>query len=140
VVCRHPKKQFSFLLDFGICSIVLVLLIMSLDKGMIIPGKIMNTYGWGNIDNASVVVDRTGCQAIESMNIKIESSCLEKDRTYKIEGVCILSSIGKNYYLKFPRCTLQKGDLLTEISIAKTNVISWSRQNLKQGASKKMSN
>jgi uncharacterized protein len=136
VVCRYPRKQLSFLLDFGIGSIVLVFLIVSLDKIMVIPGKIMNTYGWGNIDNASIIVDRTSCQAIESMNIKMERSCLEKDRTYKIEGVCILSSIGKNYYLRFPRCNLQKGDFrTTEIALVKTNVISWSRQNLKQGVS-----
>lgn len=139
VVCRYPKKQLSFLLDFGIGSIVLILLIMFLGKGMIIPGKIMNTYGWGNIDNASIVVNRTGCQAIESMNIKMAEPCSEKDRTYKVERVCILSSVGKNYYLRFPKCNLRKGDPMpTEFSLEKTNIISWSRQNLNQGKPKKL--
>jgi hypothetical protein len=138
VICRYPKKQLSFFLDFCIGFFVLVLLIVYLGKVMIIPGKIMNAYGWGNIDNASIVVNRTGCQAIESMNIKI-GSCSEKDRTYKVERVCILSSIGKNYYLRFPKCNLQKGDPMpTELALEKTNIISWSRQNLSQGEPKKL--
>jgi hypothetical protein len=136
VVCRYPKKQTSFIFDLSIGFVVLLFLIFSLNKIAFVPKKIMNIYGWGNIDNASLVVDRTGCQAVESMNIKIDGSCLEKDRTYKIEGACILSSIGKNYYLRFPGCNLKKGDpRLVELALAKTNVISWSRQNLKNRVS-----
>jgi hypothetical protein len=138
VVCRYPKKQITFLLDLGIGSIILLLLIISLDKATVIPEKIMNTYGWGNMDNASIVLDNTGCQAIKSMNIKIDGSCLEKDKTYKIEGLCILSSVGKNYYLRFPRCNLRNGDPKPmEISLARANIIAWSRQHLKQRASDK---
>lgn len=127
MVFRYPKKK--ILLDFGIGLIILLFLTMQLNKMTVIPEKIMNNYGWGNIDNATIMVDRIGCQAIESMNIKVDGSCLKKDVIYKVEKICILSSIGRNYYLRFATCRLPKNSKFkpTEIVLARTNIISWSR-------------
>jgi hypothetical protein len=75
------------------------------------------------------------------MNIKIDGSCQKKEKNiYKVEKVCILSSIGRNYYLRFPKCHLPgNGEpKTTELALARTNIISWSRQSLKQETSAKL--
>ncbi len=95
-----------------------------------IPDRVMKIYGWGNIKNATILVNYTGCKAAENMGIKLEKKCSNQNLLYKINGVNILSSIGKNYYLNFPEYYPQ-GDLESiKFTLPSSSVISWSRQNI----------
>jgi hypothetical protein len=64
------------------------------------------------------------------MGIKVEDKCSSKDELYRIDGLCILSSIGKNYYLRFPDYYPQGQIEAATFTVPSSNIISWSRQNI----------
>jgi hypothetical protein len=121
-------KSLSFNIIIGF-ALVLVLMII-LQKVNYIPGQVMKIYGWGNISNASIVVNQAGCQVVKQMGIKVEDKCANKDEVYRIDGLCILSSIGKNYYLRFPDYYPQGQIEAATFTVPSSNVVSWSRQNI----------
>jgi hypothetical protein len=109
--------------------ILLLFSMMLLNNLDSIPGLVIKIYGWGNIENATIIVDRRGCQAIENMGIKVDKQCSKADM-HKFNGVYILSSIGKSYYLKFPEYYPQGESDSIKFFLPSSSVVSWSRQNI----------
>jgi hypothetical protein len=95
-----------------------------------IPNRVMKNYGWGNIDDATILVNFTGCKAIESMGVKLTERCLNQNSVYRVKKVNILSAIGKNYYLSFPGYYPQGDSELLKFTLSSSNIISWSRQSI----------
>jgi MFS family permease len=79
-----------------------------------IPEMIMKTYKFGAIENASIVLKRDGCEAIEKYGL-IQGSW-EGDKCF-MENVTIHSRLGNDMYV-------EKGEL--RITIKNSDVLSWS--------------
>ena len=121
----------KYLIDSYLISIVLFFaIIVIFNRIDIISDLVMRIYGWGNISDATLLVDYTGCKAFESIGITSENKCESKESVYKYNEISILSSIGKNYYLQFPRYCLQGTLDPIKVTLSNTHVISWSRQNI----------
>jgi hypothetical protein len=116
--------------SYSISLVFLLISMMVLNNLDAMPGLVMKAYGWGNIENATILVDHRGCKAIENMGIRVENQCSKSDSIYKLNGVNILSSIGKNYYLRFPGYYPQGELESVKFFLPSSNIISWSRQNI----------
>jgi hypothetical protein len=127
VICLDIKSL-SVNMIIGFAAVLFLMIIFQ--KINFIPSQVMKIYGWGNISNASIIVNQTGCQAIKKMGVNVTNKCTNKDVVYRINGLCILSSIGKNYYLKFPVNHPRNQIKTATFTLSSSNIISWSRQNI----------
>ena len=81
-----------------------VILTSSFNRFVVIPEIIVEIFGWRNTQNASLIVGYEGCQAIMQIDNKIlREQCIKTKNFYKITNLQILSSVGKSYFLRFPK-------------------------------------
>jgi hypothetical protein len=82
---------------------------VALGHSSFIPGKIFEIYGWRNVKNASLVVNYEGCQTLKEIETKIvNEQCIKTKSYYQVDDLQILSTIGKNYFLRYPKVHLGK--------------------------------
>jgi hypothetical protein len=116
--------------SYFISLLVVLLSIIVLSSLDAVSDFVIRSYGWGDIENATIMVDQKGCQAIENMGINSNNKCLKQDSVYKFNEVHILSLVGKNYYLRFPGYYPQGQLDPVTFTLPSSNIISWSRQNI----------
>jgi hypothetical protein len=121
---NYSENSYSISLLVVLSSIIFL---SSLDT---VSDLVIRFYGWGDIENATIMVDQKGCQAIENMGINSSNKCLKQDSVYKFNEVHILSLVGKNYYLRFPGYYPQGQLDPVTFTLPSSNIISWSRQNI----------
>ena len=106
-----------------------------------IPGFVVETFGWGNIKNASLIMNYDGCQSVKQIDKKIlREECVKTKNFYRIDDLQILSTIGKSYFLRFPNeplkvksgnkifPTLPQKIKYLDFTIPSSYIKSWSRK------------
>jgi hypothetical protein len=116
--------------SYFISLLVILFSIIYLSSLDAVSDLVIRTYGWGDIEHATIMVDQKGCQTIEKMGIDSRNKCLKQDSVYRFNEVHILSLVGKNYYLRFPGYYPQGQLDPVTFTLPSSNIISWSRQNI----------
>jgi hypothetical protein len=95
----------SKIIKYSLLSFMAFMLVTSQFGGFAkIPTRMVEIYGWRNVENASLTVDYEGCQTLKKIEVKITSEkCVKTKELYQIDSLQILSTIGKNYFLRYPK-------------------------------------
>jgi hypothetical protein len=104
-----------------IISLVMVLMVV---LGMLgiqtyIPNMVMNIYKLGNVHNASLILDESGCTIAKYHGV--QPTTVLKEHTCRLDCVKILSRLGSAYYVESGR----HNSLSTNFTIPALNVLSW---------------
>jgi hypothetical protein len=124
-VLRIPKNKNLVLWHIFIGAMSLGIIIIVLGAWATIPAFVMRTFSWGNITDASIVVSHQGCSSL--YNIGLEPACtnslpcLDKDSTYRFDGIDILSRLGHFYYLRDKRGV--------KFSLPSSVIMAWGKPN-----------
>jgi hypothetical protein len=102
------SQNVSKITKYSLLALVTLMLTTAQLGGLTtIPKRIFEIYGWRNVRNASLVVNYEGCQTLKKVEIKITSEqCTKSKDFYRIDSLQILSGIGKNYFLRYPKVDL----------------------------------
>jgi hypothetical protein len=95
----------SKIIKYSLLALMALMLVTSQLGGFAkIPKRMVEIYGWRNVENASLTVDYAGCQILKKIEIEITSEqCVKTKELYQIDSLQILSTIGKNYFLRYPK-------------------------------------
>jgi hypothetical protein len=109
------------------CSI-LVYVIMFFNAWPFIPNYVMNIYKFGNLANATLVLNETGCAIVEHHGVKATPSTPSpktdtnaQPQTCSLSKVSIYSRLGSTYYLEASR----NENTSVCFTISAQNVLSW---------------
>jgi hypothetical protein len=107
---RSVSKSISKIVKYLVLALSgIIFSTAALGHSTFIPRKIFEIYGWRNVKNASLVVNYEGCQTLKEIEIKIvNEQCVKTKNYYHIDDLQILSTIGKNYFLRYPKVHLGK--------------------------------
>jgi hypothetical protein len=122
-------KSFSILGYLTIAAATLFFIISSLNAWTFFPRRVMTIYKFGNLPNASLVLDETGC-AIAQHHWLITTPYIPNTTTHStsnpktcsLSGVMIRSRLGNTYYLETPH---SNGTSVVQFTIPGQNVLSW---------------
>jgi hypothetical protein len=139
---KNSLKFFQYLL---VSFLMFTIIAIPLEAVHVIPEAIVRLYGWGDMKNATLIVDYKGCQVFDAYHIKMEDSCIKNKDTYRVDSVYILLALGKNYLL---RCHREVGEIERyhskiqesngknsfsdeiDLTLPASSIISWSRAGL----------
>ncbi|QUY42484.1 hypothetical protein [Acaryochloris marina] len=65
-----------------------------------LPKIVMNRFGWGNIQRASIVVNKEGCLILEAMDMEVEGNCSNASNVYKANDIDILLNLGEDFIVR----------------------------------------
>lgn len=130
VVPRTFKSSFVWYLMTGV--IIIFVTLLGLNSLMLVPTGVIRQFGFGDITNASIVVNKEGREML--LGREILSGCAKDEKLSCLEGsegsnmfmaknVDILSRLGNNFYL---RCKNKDGKAV-EFTLPSSMIISWGR-------------
>ena len=130
-VCFGKKSLTKYTEAFIIGFSVFFLISIVFSSFAELPKMVMNGFGWGNIQKASIVVNKEGCSILEAMDIKVNGDCSNKSNVYKVDDVDILLSLGENFVVRrhfdIEDKKAKKKVPQNTITLPKKLVLSWAR-------------
>lgn len=111
------KKDFFWYL--GVAFITFLLIVGVFQEFNFIPSRVMEIYKFGNIKASSLVLDKKGCQILETLGYKHQI----KNDMCIVKNVTILSRLGKEYYLEISKDNNKKN--VMKFPIPSSTVLSW---------------
>jgi MFS family permease len=103
-----------------VVAVMLIFFIfLGLGHGAFVPKVVMYIYKFGNVNNASLILDESGCTIAKYHGF--QPATVLKEQTCRLDCVKILSRLGSAYYLD----TGRHNSLSTRFTIPAQNVISW---------------
>lgn len=99
LVISRPKETKVEVWAFIISAFTVIILIVLLGGWFVIPEKIMSIYGFGNIQQASIIVDDEGCGILKRLDVA--HKCDNRAKINKIDNIVILSRLGNTYLLSY---------------------------------------
>lgn len=108
-------------------AVIFFLLFIPLNIGTFIPKRVMSIFKFGNIQNASLVLNEIGCTIVKLHGLTVTPYTPDpkpdslNPKTCALPNVMIHSQLGNTYYLEVSR----SGDASMHFTIPGQNVLSW---------------
>lgn len=96
-----PRGTSPFVWVGGVGAMVLAMTVFNFDLSSNLSAFVMRKYGWGNIADASLVLNREGCAAVSYLGIVPVD--YQGGDVCRVDRVRIVSRLGANYYLEAAR-------------------------------------
>lgn len=98
---KRSRPLSGFLEAFLLGSVILVGLFSATGNSVLIPEGIANLYGIGNMEGATLILDKDGCSMARQMGLGVRA---EQDSEWcRLSHIKILNRLGTTYYLRSPR-------------------------------------
>jgi hypothetical protein len=92
--------------------------------GTLIPSRMINIYKFGNLENASLILDETGCSIVQHHGLITTADLITRStsnpKTCSLSKVMIRSRLGNTYYLETSRSS---GTSVVQFTIPGQNVL-----------------
>jgi hypothetical protein len=95
----QERKGAGFLGAISVGSIFLVCLLAMTGNWVLIPEGIAYLYGIGNIEGATLLLDKEGCSTAQGLGVRKKP---EVNEGCRLDNVKILNRLGTTYYIKTP--------------------------------------
>lgn len=122
------KRSFSIGNFLILALATMFLLFIQLNTWTFIPKRVMSIYRFGNVQNASVVLNETGCVIAQHHGLKVAPYTPDpkiatpvSQKTCSLSNVIIHSRLGNTYYLEISR----GNDAAMHFTMPGQNVLSW---------------
>ena len=87
----------------GLAAAALICVFSLLHGWTFIPSRLMRAFKFGNISNATLVLDETGCAIVRQHGGDIKTDTLTTPKTCALPNVTIRSRLGSTYYVEVTR-------------------------------------
>ena len=120
-------KSVTISLYLLLVAVIFFWLFIPLNTGTFIPKRVMSIFKFGNLQNASLVLNEIGCAIVQHHGLKVTPYTPDSKpdspnpKTCALPNVMIHSRLGNTYYLEVSR----SGDASMHFTIPGQNVLSW---------------
>jgi hypothetical protein len=121
-------ESFSISRYLALFATNLFFFFLLLGIGTLIPNRMISIYKFGNLPNASLVLDETGCSIVQHHGVKVTpytpnstTATTPSPKTCSLSKVTIHSRLGSTYYLEAPH----NENTSVHFTIPAQRVLSW---------------
>ncbi len=124
---QQPRDGYAVMVLRSLTVLILLLLFAPLIPvgKPFIPNAVMKIYKFGNLTNATLILDETGCAIAQRYGLTLDPDQQNNvplaPKATSLHNATIYSRIGSPYYIGVPRSS----DTCTRLTIPAQNVLSW---------------